>query len=112
MLHAETNEGQRKIGCPRKIFRQCLIEDLKSFNIAVEDFNKIALDRKKKAETHNSCGQNFQLPWANRCLQASAKRHAHRIKCSWFWIYFATLLIYLCSYGHSIILFEADCQSG
>ena len=47
ILHAETNEGQRKIGRPRKKFRQCLKEVLKSFNIPVEDFNKIALDRKK-----------------------------------------------------------------
>ena len=53
ILHAETNEGQRKIGRPRKNFRQCLKEDLKSLNIPVEDLHKIALDRKKMAQTHN-----------------------------------------------------------
>ena len=53
ILHAETNEGQRKAGIPRKNFRQCLKEDLKSFNIPVEDFNKLLLTETKMAQTHN-----------------------------------------------------------
>ena len=89
LRHAETNEGQRKIQRPRKNFRQCLKEDLKSFNIPVEDFNKIALDRKKLAQTHNWWYQNFSRFIGSRCFQASAKRHTQRIKWCWFWIYFA-----------------------
>ena len=63
ILHAETNEGQRKIGRPRKNFRQCLKEDLKSFNIPVEDFKKIALDRKKWRKLIIDGAQTFQVSW-------------------------------------------------
>ena len=51
ILHAETNEGQRKIGRPRKNFRQCLKEDFKTFNIPVEDFNKLLLTEKNGANS-------------------------------------------------------------
>ena len=79
ILHVETNEGQRKIGCPRKNFRQCLKEDLKSFKIPVEDFNKIALNRKIWRKLIIDGAQTFQVSWESRRLQASTKRHAHRI---------------------------------
>ena len=46
-LHTETNEGQRKIGHPRKKFRQCLKKDFKSFNIPVEDLIKSLLTEKQ-----------------------------------------------------------------
>ena len=58
---------------------QCLKEALQSFNIPTEDFNKIALDRKKKM-AQSMVPKTFQVSWENRRLQASAKRHAHRIR--------------------------------
>ena len=61
--HAETIEGQRKVGCTRKKFRQCLKEDVKSFNIHVEDFNKIALERKKRRKLIIDGAKTFQLSW-------------------------------------------------
>ena len=61
ILHAETNEGQRKIGRPRKKFRQCFKEDFKSFNIPVENFNKIALDRKKWRKLIINGAQTFKF---------------------------------------------------